>query len=102
RLVYGIRATPYEVMAGFTGRLADVMSVEEVLPGIAESTARGVGAVRTRVTAYLPGGGARTVFWPKTTAAGSFTRVIEVCHHGERVGEIAVEKAPGERLRPDE
>src|SRR5207248_3305696 len=44
RLVYGRRATPYEVMAGFADRMADTLSVDEALPRTAEGAARGVGA----------------------------------------------------------
>jgi signal transduction histidine kinase len=102
RLVYGERATPYEVMADFTERLGSVVSVEQVLPRLAEATARGVGAVAGRVTAYLPGGGTRTVLWPKGDVPTQYSRVVEVRYRGEPVGEIAVVKAVGERLRPEE
>jgi signal transduction histidine kinase len=102
RMVYGERATPYEVMADFTTRLASVISVEQVLPRLAEATARGVGALAGRVTAYLPGGGTRTVLWPPLDVTTPYSRVVEVRYRGQPVGEIAVLKAAGERLRPDE
>ena len=41
RLVYGERASPYEVMAEFADRLAGAISVDEVLPRTAEAVARG-------------------------------------------------------------
>ena len=97
RLVYGERASPYEVMAGFADRLAGVVSVDEVLPRTAETVARGVGAVASRATAFLPGGGERTVHWPADGATPSM-RVVTVSYRDEPVGEIAVAKAPGERL----
>ena len=40
RLVYGERATPYEVMADFGDRVANVISVDEVLPRMAEAVGR--------------------------------------------------------------
>jgi signal transduction histidine kinase len=102
RLVYGERASPYEVMAGFADRLTGVVSVDEVLPRTAEAVARGVGAVASRVTAFLPGGGERTVQWPPDATNASFTRVVTVSYGDHPVGEIAVAKASGERLTPDD
>jgi signal transduction histidine kinase len=101
RLVYGERATPYEVMAEFSGRLAGAISVEEILPRIAETTVKGVGAVAGQVTAYLPGGGARTVEWPAGHGLAP-TFEMPVTYDGEPIGEIAVTTARGERLRPHE
>ncbi|MGH2725010.1 MAG: hypothetical protein ACRDI0_12290 [Actinomycetota bacterium] len=53
RLVYGARATPYEVMAGFSSRMGGALEMQEVLPRMAEAAARGVGATRARVTLEL-------------------------------------------------
>src|SRR6266446_3433927 len=54
RLVYGKRATPYEVMADFSERMAGVLSADEVLPRMAEAAARGVGARGARIRLFLP------------------------------------------------
>jgi signal transduction histidine kinase len=102
RLVYGERATPYEVMAEFSDRLGGAISVDEILPRIAEATVKGVGGVAGQVTAFLPGGGSRTVEWPRAGIAASFPFVLPVTYRGEQVGEIAVATAHGERLRPAE
>jgi signal transduction histidine kinase len=102
RLVYGERATPYEVMAEFSDRLGAAISVDEILPRIAEAAVKGVGGVAGQVTAFLPGGGSRTVEWPRDHAAAAFPFGLPVTYHGEQVGEIAVAKAHGERLRPEE
>lgn len=56
RLVYGQRATPYEVLADLSRRMAGALSVDEVVPRMAEAAARGVGAARSRVRVYVPGG----------------------------------------------
>ncbi len=98
RLVYGRRATPYEVMADFADRLSGVISVDEVLPRTAEAVALGVGAAAVRVTTFHHGGGTRTVRWPADDDTKSFTKVVVVLHRGVPVGEIAVAKPPGERL----
>ena len=102
RLVYGARATPYEVMAEFSARLAGAISVDEILPRIAEDTVKGVGGVAVRVTALLSGGRTRTVEWPESGVVTSFPYVTPVTYRGTEVGQIAVATAPGERLRPKE
>ncbi len=102
RLVYGERATPYEVMAEFSDRLASAISVDEILPRIAETAVTGVGGIAGQVTAFLPGGGSRTVEWPKNSNVTSFSYVMPVTYRGDDVGEIAVATAHGERLRPEE
>jgi signal transduction histidine kinase len=99
RLVYGERATPYEVMADFGGRIASSLRIEDVLPEIAEVAARGIGAVRSRVLLYLPGGATRAAPWPDDGEDPGYDLSLDVVHQGERVGEIAVAKAPGDPLR---
>jgi signal transduction histidine kinase len=101
RLVYGERATPYEVMAQTSDRLAGAISVDEILPDIAEATVRGTGAVAGQVTAFLSGGGSRTVHWPDAGIATSFPIVVPVRYRDEEVGRISIATVHGERLRPE-
>ena len=49
RLVYGRRATPYEVLADFAGRMAGAYAVEDLLPQMARILAEGTGAARADV-----------------------------------------------------
>ncbi len=97
RLVFGVRATPYEVLAGFATRMADALSVDEVLPQMAEAAGRGVGATTASVRVLLPHG-ERVETWPPhasdTEAAASFP----VTYQGAAVGEIAVTKPRSEPL----
>ena len=102
RLVYGKRATPYEVMAGFADQMAGTLSADEVLPQMAEAATRGVGAQAARVTLILPGGGERSTVWPLDVSGGEFTRALLVSYRGERVGEIAVRESPGRAITPGE
>ncbi len=102
RFVYGKRATPYEVMADFSERMADALSVEEVLPKMAEAAAKGVAAVRSRVRLILPDGSERSTSWPVGSGDDHFDRTLGVMHRGEPVGEIAVVKPAGEPLTPAE
>ena len=103
RLIYGKRATPYEVMAGFSHRVAGTLSVEQVLPEMAEAAARGVGASQGRIRLFLANGGEHVVDWPVGGEAPRGTsRVIEVLYQGAPVGEISVTKPPGDTITPAE
>jgi len=102
RLVYGKRATPYEVMAGFSRRMAETPSLAEVLPTMASTAARGVGAERSRVRVVLPSGEQRVTAWPVDATDDRFDRVIDVTHEGEVIGDIAIAKPAGEPLTPGE
>jgi signal transduction histidine kinase len=98
RLVYGHRASPYEVLAEFSRGLARAPSLDNVLPRMAEAAARGVGAVRGRVRVYVPGGRDQAVSWPPDSIGESFDRTALVLHQGTPVGEIAVARPRGETL----
>ena len=106
RLVYGGRSTPYQVMAEFGDRIAQIPSVDELLPDMAEAAGRGVGARATRVRMFLPGGeGAdrvRSATWPADADVGEPDLVLPIQHAGEPIGDIAVTKASGDPLRPTE
>jgi signal transduction histidine kinase len=73
-----------------------------VLPRVAEAVAQGVGAARTRVRVYGPGGVDHAVAWPAEALGARFDETALVLHRGEPVGEIAVSKLPGEPLLPSE
>lgn len=103
RLVYGERATPYEVMTDFSHRIAGTLSVDEVLPQMAEAAARGVGASWSRVRVFLPGGTERSVTWPERSGISyAPSRTIAIVHQGEPAGEISVAKPSGEPITPAE
>jgi signal transduction histidine kinase len=100
RLVYGERATPYEVLSGFSERLAETYSVDDVLPRMARVLADGVGA---KVTIVLGTESSPTTVaaWPADPAApGSDRRSFAVRHQGQHLGAIEVETAPAEPLDP--
>jgi signal transduction histidine kinase len=97
RIIYGARATPYEVMAGFSNRMADSLSVDQVLPQMAEAAGRGVGATSATVTVALPHG-ERVETWPGAGLAGEITGSFPVRFHGEDIGEIVVKKPKDEPL----
>ncbi|MGH2812572.1 MAG: sensor histidine kinase, partial [Actinomycetota bacterium] len=101
-VVYGKRATPYEAMADFSHRISDALSLEEVLPRMAEAAAGGVGAERAQVKVFLPAGGELRSDWPVTSDGASFDQTISVEHQGELVGEISVAKPPRDPVTPAE
>ena len=85
RLVYGKRATPYEVMSGFARRVAGTLRRPDP-PGMAEAAAMGVGARSARVRVALPTG-ERTVTWPADAdPVGGSVRSLDVHYQGEVVG----------------
>ena len=49
RLVYGRRATPYEVLSEFSERVGDTYADEDVLPRMARVLGEGIGAERADV-----------------------------------------------------
>ena len=106
RLVYGGRSTPYQVMAEFGDRIAQIPSVDELLPDMAEAAARGVGARAARVRMFLPGPeGAdrvRSATWPSEADVGEPDLTLPIEHAGETIGDLAVAKSSGDPLRPTE
>ena len=103
RFVYGERATPYEVMAGFSVRVSDTVSIDEVLPGIAAAAGEGVGASVVEVRVYLPDGDERVQRWSgEGVRARDEVARFPVRYQGETIGEIDVRKPIDEPLREAE
>jgi signal transduction histidine kinase len=102
RLVFGQRATPYEVLAQFSRRTAAALSIDDVLPRMAEAASYGVGAARSRVRVYIPGGPDNAIAWPADALNLTFDTVVPVQNQGQLVGEIAVAKPGGESLSATE
>ncbi|HEX9095397.1 MAG TPA: histidine kinase [Candidatus Dormibacteraeota bacterium] len=102
RLVYGKRATPYEVMADFSERMSETLAPDEVLPRMAEAAARGVAADAARVAVQFPDGSHRAVWWPREHPEAVLHHRVAVNYHDQLVGEIAVVKAAGAPITPAE
>ncbi len=116
RLVYGQRATPYEVLSEFSGRVAETYAADEVLPRMARVLQEGTGA--ELATVWLRG---NTELRPAATYPADLavheslrmsngtlpvvpeaTRAVEVRHQGELLGALSVSKRRGEALTPIE
>ena len=117
RLVYGKRATPYEVLSQFSERVAGVYSSEAVLPRMAGVLGEATGASRADVWIRLEGEIVPAASWPATdgparspvTISGQVlppvpgvSRIVPVRHQGELLGALSLNKRPGEALTPVE
>ncbi|HEX5937200.1 MAG TPA: histidine kinase [Actinomycetota bacterium] len=91
RIVYGDRATPYEVLSGFSERLADTYSVDDFLPRLARILGEGIGAERISILLRTGDQAAPITSWPEGDAApASNDRAFEVRHQGDPLGEIRI------------
>jgi signal transduction histidine kinase len=117
RLVYGRRATPYEVLSEFADRVGGAYSSEDVLPRMARIVAEGTGADRAEVWLRVGSELRRAAAWPSSGGDGGSSlhlegegppaipgadRAHEVRHRGELLGALAVAKPPSEPLTPAE
>ena len=116
RLVYGKRATPYEVLSQFSSRVAETYAGEEVLARMARVLRDGTGA--EAATVWLRGGGelqpAATYpeelvgYEPRAMVNGTLpdlpgaTRAVAVRHQQDLLGALSVVKRRGESLTPVE
>lgn len=118
RLVYGKRATPYQVLSEFSSQVAGSYAADEVLPRMAHVLEEGTGA--ETATVWLRSGSElhAAATWPQPDAASftpsiplangalpalhGVTRAVEVRHQGELLGALSVVKRRGESLTPVE
>jgi signal transduction histidine kinase len=117
RLVYGKRATPYEVLSEFSERLGNTYANEELLPRMARALGEGTGAARADVWMRVGDELRHEAVWPEdaetlsprpappegeegvVTASSMFEPVR---HHGASLGALSIEKRPGESLTATE
>ena len=118
RLVYGNRATPYQVLSEFSSQVAGSYAADEVLPRMARVLEEGTGAERS--TVWLRSGTTlhAAATWPVASSEQvqpaipmsnaalpqlpGATRAVEVRHQGEVLGALSVQKRRGEQLTPVE
>ena len=99
RIVYGARATPYEVLSGFSERLADTYSVDDVLPRLARVLGEGIGARRVSILLQTGGREVPVASWPDDVDGGGVDeRSFEVRHQADRLGEIRIAMPPNEPM----
>jgi len=115
-MVYGKRATPYEVLSEFAEHMAGTYSLEDVLPRMARILGEGTGARRARVWLRLgdelrpaagwgePGGDDHPLpsLGGDLPAVPGASRVVAVRHEGDLLGALTVTKPPSEPLTASE
>ena len=116
RLVYGKRATPYEVLSEFSERVGQTYANEELLPRMARALGEGTGAARADVWVRLGEELRPEATWPEEAGApppratsSSEERVASastffepVRHRDELLGALSIEKRAGESLTATE
>jgi signal transduction histidine kinase len=91
RVVYGERATPYEVLADFGKQLAGTYAADDVLPRIARILHDGVGASRARVLLRVGDAFREVAAWPSDADPdGTYDLSVEVSDRGDVLGALAV------------
>jgi signal transduction histidine kinase len=117
RLVYGNRATPYEVLSTFSGQVAEAYAADEVLPRMAQVLQQGTGA--QSATVWLNSAGtlraaatSPDVDTPAPAPLPMFNTTLPdipgattsalVEHQGQLLGALSVVKRKGETLTPTE
>lgn len=118
RLVYGPRATPYEVLSEFSERMtSSAYATEDVPARMARILGEGTGATEAAVWLRVGGELHPAASWPENVEAhkpvpvrggeslpelpgtGTF---FPVRHQGELLGALSIEKPPNEPLTPAE
>jgi signal transduction histidine kinase len=109
RLVYGKRATPYEVLSGFSARMAEAPAPEELLKDMARTLAAGTGASSAKVWLKFGDELRLAASHPETPdepdampGSSSSEQLVEVHHRGEMLGALSIVKRPGEPITPVE
>ncbi|MBA3689902.1 MAG: hypothetical protein H0W82_00630 [Actinobacteria bacterium] len=106
RVVYGRRATPYEVLAEFSERVGGAYADDDVLPRMARVLGEGVGAERADIWLTVDRELRNVASWPSdversapvSLVAGAVSpvegadRVVAVEHLGQVLGALAIQK----------
>jgi signal transduction histidine kinase len=117
RIVYGHRATPYEVLSEFSERVGEAVATEELLARMARVLGEGTGAVRADVWLAVDDELRPTTTWPGESQVElaplpidgpqipwieGVANAVAVRHQGELFGALSVVKSGNETLTPTE
>ena len=113
RLVYGGRATPYEVLTEFSERVGDAYGEVDVLPRMARVLGEGIGADRSEVWLAVGTELRQVAAWPDERRVGTVPlpngrlpaiegvdRVYTVEQGGDTLGALAVRKPANDPISP--
>ena len=117
RLVYGERATPYEVLSGLSDRLGASYSTEDVLPRLVQIVAAGTGATQAGVWLRVGTDLRCAASWPSDPNGvmgdvrldgddlpefPGMDHAFAVRHQGELLGALTVAVPPSDPLTPSQ
>ncbi|MGD2043476.1 MAG: sensor histidine kinase [Acidimicrobiia bacterium] len=114
RLVYGDRATPYEVLSRFSSQVRDTVAADEAIPYLARLLALGTGAESTTVWIRDSQGLRAAGVWPEGHPQGGLAiydqdltipgvdHLSRVEEGGELLGAVSVTMPANESLKPAE
>jgi signal transduction histidine kinase len=102
RLVYGKRATPYEVLSEFSGRVGEAYAADDVLPRMAQVLAAGTGAEAAAVWLRVGGELRPTAVWPVEVSVPTELPpdAVDVLHQGDLLGALSVAMPPSDPMDP--
>jgi signal transduction histidine kinase len=102
RLVYGRRATPYQVLTEFSGRLAESYAADDVLGRMAQILAAAVGAEAATVWLGSNDRFRAGAIWPEGETPESAPPVgaVEVRHQGEVLGALSARMPARDPMTP--
>jgi signal transduction histidine kinase len=102
RLVYGKRATPYEVLADFSGRMGEAYAADDVLPRMAQVLAAGTGAEIAVVWLHVEDALEPVAIFPTDATPPERPPVdaVNVLHQGERLGALSVTMPASDPMDP--
>jgi signal transduction histidine kinase len=113
RLVFRGRASPYEVLRSFVGRVGETYSTDDVLPLMARVLAEATGASRARVWVRVGDELRVRAGWPLDGASAEAAELLdglppadlddhvaEVRHGGELLGVLSIRMPPNDPMNP--
>jgi signal transduction histidine kinase len=101
RVVYGRRATPYEVLAELAQNLGGTYAAEDVVPRIARVLGDGIGARRVRVLISVGRSMRELAAWPTDAERDTPDDVVaEVRDRGDVLGALAVTMPANDPIDP--
>ena len=114
RLVYGKRATPYEILAEFSGRMGEAYDDDDVLPRMSRVLGEGIAAEHAEVWLHIGEELRVAAAWPEDSSHAAPVRIgsgplpklpgadatYPVSHQGELLGALSVKKPASEPLTP--
>ncbi len=106
RVVYGGRATPYDVLTEFSDRMSETYSTEDVLPRMAAIVADGTRAERVGIWVLVGREMQPAAAWPPESADDNTPAIalgdgsFEVRHQGELLGAITVSMPAADPMNP--